>query len=83
MLTGFLVGFSIAFLTFLWVFQAEPLFGPITYQPDSLGLGTQAEIAANAAGAFTFGQLLPLGSWVFGIGYSLFLVSCQGVQLNK
>ncbi|MDO5498147.1 MAG: hypothetical protein Q4F67_00525 [Propionibacteriaceae bacterium] len=73
MVVGFTVGFLIALMTYLWAYVAEPLLGLVTYRPGDMGLHTPAAVAADAAGAFTFSQLLPLGSWVFGIGYAVFL----------
>jgi hypothetical protein len=70
---AFGVFFLVAFVPFLWAFFIEPslgLAGP--YRLTTAGL-TPSELEAYPSTVHTFSQLLAVGPWAYGVGYSLVL----------
>ncbi|MFT3860334.1 hypothetical protein [Micropruina sp.] len=93
-LVGFVVGFVVPLLVFVWAFAIEPSLGIVALRPELSGLTTAAQIQAADLQAFTFSQLLAYGDVAFGLGYSLFTgatgalysvitVSCLFMMTNR
>jgi hypothetical protein len=64
---AFVVFFGTAFVPFIWAYLLEPAFGLVTYRTEGL------DPEAAALTATTFSQLLAYGTWVYGVGFSLWL----------
>lgn len=65
--------FLAAFIPFLWAFVIEPSVGVIgPWRPTIAGL-SEAGLAAYPSTVHTFSQLLTIGPWAYGLGYSLWL----------
>ncbi len=70
---AFVAFFLAAFIPFLWAFVVEPSVGVINpYRQTMVGL-SPAELEAYPATVNTFSQLLSIGPWAYGLGYSLWL----------
>jgi hypothetical protein len=71
LILAFVVFFLVAFVPFLWAFVLEPSLGVVDEYRQSL-FGPDGLPASPSANS-TFSQLLTIGPWAYGIGYSLVL----------
>ncbi len=71
LILAFIVFFLVAFIPFLWAFFIEPSLGVINeYHQSRVSPGV---VAVSPSTINTFSQLLAIGPWAYGVGYSLVL----------
>jgi len=71
LILAFIVFFLVAFLPFLWAFFIEPSLGVIDQYRQSM-VGPDGSAVSPSIGN-TFSQLLAIGPWAYGVGYSMVL----------